>query len=78
VSSLEVPRGSTILGSIIAKLLVDSRVIGLVVGSLVVSSLVGSKLVGLVIGSLVASLLVVSSLVVSFYFLALFVPYILL
>jgi hypothetical protein len=68
VSSLEVSRGSIILDSIIARLLVDSRVIGLVAGLLVV-------------GLLVAGLLVAGLPVASFCFLGnlltlLFIPYI--
>jgi hypothetical protein len=42
MSFLEVPRGSIILDSIIVRLLVDSRVVGLVVGLLVVGSSVVS------------------------------------
>jgi hypothetical protein len=42
MSFLEVPRGSIIVNLIIARLLVDSRVVGLVVGLLVVGSLVVS------------------------------------
>jgi hypothetical protein len=64
VSSLKVSRGFIKLGSIMAGLSVDSRVVGLVVGLLVASLLVASSSVA-------------GSLAVSFCFLALFAPYIL-